>query len=127
MGREFTCGLGISPVGRLPNFVPFGGRLMPQRLTAITAGHLSICSPTHLHNSPLAHLNPLHALHRRITIAWMKTALKNSSPSSRDLYKHLPRSNLRENHPNPNFIPKTMQTHLLPPPSARAHEAQTGP
>ena len=33
MGRDLTSGLGISPVDRLSNFVPFGGRLMPQRLT----------------------------------------------------------------------------------------------
>ena len=34
MGRDLSSGLGTSPVGRVSNFVPFGGRLMPQRLTA---------------------------------------------------------------------------------------------
>ena len=33
MGRDLSSGLGTSPVGRLSNFGPFGGRLMPQRLT----------------------------------------------------------------------------------------------
>ena len=33
MDRDLPSGLGISPVDRLSNFVPFGGRLMPQRLT----------------------------------------------------------------------------------------------
>ena len=36
MGRDLPSGLGISPVVRLSNFVPFGGRLMPQRLTELT-------------------------------------------------------------------------------------------
>ena len=34
MDRGLPSGLGIAPVDRLSNFVPFGGRLMPQRLTA---------------------------------------------------------------------------------------------
>ena len=34
MARGLPSGLGIAPVDRLSNFVPFGGRLMPQRLTA---------------------------------------------------------------------------------------------
>ena len=33
MDRDLPSGLGISPVDRPSNFVPFGGRLMPQRLT----------------------------------------------------------------------------------------------
>ena len=40
MGRELTSGLGISPVDHLSNIVPFGGRLMPQWLTVLTAGPL---------------------------------------------------------------------------------------
>src|SRR5215216_2686120 len=74
MGRDLSSGLGTSPVGRLSNLVPFGGHLMPQRLTALAAGPISPCSPAPLHNSPLAHLNPLHALHRWITIVMAKTA-----------------------------------------------------
>ena len=88
MGRYLSSGLGISPVDLLSNFVPFGGRLMPQRLTALTAGPLSLCNPAPLHHNPLSYLNPLHALRHWITIAWAKTARKNSSPSSRYLYKH---------------------------------------
>ena len=34
MDRDLPSGLGISLVDRPSNFVPFGGRLMPQRLTA---------------------------------------------------------------------------------------------
>ena len=33
MGRDLLSGLSISPVDCLSNFVPIGGRLMPQRLT----------------------------------------------------------------------------------------------
>ena len=33
MDRAFPSGLGISPVDRLSSFVPFGGRLILQRLT----------------------------------------------------------------------------------------------
>ena len=33
MNRDLTSGLGTPPVDRMSNFVPFGGRLMLQRLT----------------------------------------------------------------------------------------------
>ena len=33
MARGLPSGLGIAPVDRLPSFVPFGGRLILQRLT----------------------------------------------------------------------------------------------
>ena len=33
MDRDLPSGLGTPSVDRLSNFVPFGGRLMPQRLT----------------------------------------------------------------------------------------------
>ena len=33
MARGLPSGLGIAPVDRLSSFVPFGGRLVPQRLT----------------------------------------------------------------------------------------------
>ena len=35
MGRDLPSGLGISPVDHPSNFVPFGSRLMPQRLTEL--------------------------------------------------------------------------------------------
>ena len=34
MARGLPSGLGIAPVDRLSSFVPFGGRLILQRLTA---------------------------------------------------------------------------------------------
>ena len=34
MDRDLPSGLGTPPVDRLSSFVPFGGRLMLQRLTA---------------------------------------------------------------------------------------------
>ena len=34
MGRDLPSGVGITPVDRPSNFVLFGGRLMPQQLTA---------------------------------------------------------------------------------------------
>ena len=42
MGRDLPSGLGISPVDRPSNFIPFGGRLMPQRLTELTETPLSL-------------------------------------------------------------------------------------
>src|SRR5215216_361831 len=46
MGRDLSSGFGTSPVGRLSNFVPFGGRLIPQRLTGLPQKPLSFCSST---------------------------------------------------------------------------------
>ncbi len=56
MGRELMSGLGISPVNRLSNFVPFRGRLMPQWLTALTAGHF--CTPRRTGPKPSFSLQP---------------------------------------------------------------------
>ena len=36
MDLDLPSGLGISPVDRPSNFVPFGGRLLPERLTELT-------------------------------------------------------------------------------------------
>ena len=90
MGRDLSSGLGTSPLDHLSNFVTFGGRLMPQRLTALTVGPISLCIPAPLHNSPLAHLNPLHTLRRWITIVWAKIAPHLDSPSSLHLYICVP-------------------------------------
>ena len=61
LDRDLSCGLGLLPVDRLSSFVPFGLRLILQRLT---------------------HLNPLHHLSRSITIAWPQTVLNLEPPSS---------------------------------------------
>ena len=82
LDRVLPSGLGLLPVDRLSSFVPFGLRLILQWLTTLIAGPLSPCIPTPLHNSPLTHLNALHALHRWISIVWAKTALHLESPSS---------------------------------------------
>ena len=82
MGRDLPSGLGISQVDLPSNLVPFGGCLMPQRLTTLTVGPLSLCSPTPLHNIPLAHQTPLHALRCWITIVWAKSTTHLDSPSS---------------------------------------------
>ena len=81
MDRDLSSGLGISSVDRPSNFVPFGGHLMPQRLTELTETPLFSCSPAPLHTAHLAHLNPLHALRRWITIVWAKTAPHSDFPS----------------------------------------------
>src|SRR6266496_4616788 len=52
MGRDLWSGLGTSPVGRLSNFVPFGGRLMPQRLTASSPDPFLVAAQ---HPSTIAH------------------------------------------------------------------------
>ncbi len=56
MGRDLPSGLGIASTGRPSNFVPFGGRLMPQRLTMypespfrLHAFHIMSSCAYHLH------------------------------------------------------------------------------
>ena len=82
MVRGLPSGLGIPPVDRLSSFVPFGVRLILQRLTAQPETPLSLCSTTPLPTAHQTHPNPLHALSRSITIAWPKTAPYLGSPSS---------------------------------------------
>ena len=52
MDRVLPSGLGIALVGRLSSFVPFGGRLVLQRLTELARKPLSPCSPTPLQSGP---------------------------------------------------------------------------
>ena len=52
MGRDLPSGLGIAPVDRPSNFVPFGGRLMPQRLTELTESLFSLQPSTSSHSPP---------------------------------------------------------------------------
>ena len=66
----------------LSSFVPFGGRLVLQRLTALSQRPLLSCSSTTLQNSPITHQSHLHALGHSITIVWTKTAPHLESPSS---------------------------------------------
>ena len=46
LGRELSCSLGLLPVDRLSSFVPFGLRLIPQRLTEGPRRPRLCCSPT---------------------------------------------------------------------------------
>ena len=82
MDRDLPSGLGTPPVDRLSNFVPFGGRLMLQRLTGEPQRPRVCCSPTPLQNSPITHPNHSHVLRRRITIVWAKTAPHLDTPNS---------------------------------------------
>ena len=81
LDRDLPSGLGLLPVDRLLSFVPFGLRLMLQRLTEGPKRPRVCCSPTPLHfgQNPPKHL---HHLGRSITIAWTKTAPHLDSPSS---------------------------------------------
>ena len=88
MDRALPSGPGIAPVDHLSSFGSFGARLVLQRLTALSQRPLLSCIPTPLQNIPITHLSHLHALRRRITIVWAKTALHLESPSSLCLYKH---------------------------------------
>ena len=91
MDRELPSGLGTPPVDRLSSFVPFGVRLILQRLTGNRKG-LFCVQPNTPPKWPKTHPNPLHPLGRSITIVWAKTAPYLESPSSLYLYKHpLPR------------------------------------
>ena len=85
LDRDLSCGLGLLPVDRLSSLVPFGHRLILQRLTEGPRRPHVCCSPTPFHFGPKPHQNPLHHLERSITIAWPKTAPHLDSPSSLDL------------------------------------------
>ena len=58
MGRDLPSGLGISPVDRPSNFVLFGGRLMPQRLTELTKSPFSLQPNTSSHSQPIPSNSP---------------------------------------------------------------------
>ena len=82
MDRDLPSGLGTPPVDRLSNFVPFGVRLMLQRLTGLPRKPLVCCSPTALQNSPITLPYPFHVLRRRITTVWAKTTPLLETPNS---------------------------------------------
>ena len=86
MARGLPSGLGIGPVDCLSSFVPFGGRLILQRLTGYPQRPLWGCSPTPLPNSPITHISQFHALRHRITIVWAKTTPNLDTPTSFYLY-----------------------------------------
>ena len=46
LDRDLSCGLGLLPVDRLSSFVPFGLRLILQRLTEGPKRPRACCSPT---------------------------------------------------------------------------------
>ena len=52
LDRDLPCGLGLLPVDRLSSFVPFGLRLILQRLTEGPKRPRVCCSPTPLQTSP---------------------------------------------------------------------------
>ena len=82
MDRGLPSGLGTPPADRLSNFVPFGVRLILQRLTGEPQRPRVCCSPTPLQNGPKTHPNHSHVLRRRITIAWAKTTPHLDTPTS---------------------------------------------
>ena len=87
LDQDLPSSLGLLPVDRLSSFVPFGLRLMLQRLTEGPKRPRVCCSPTPFHFGPKTHLTLLHPLGRSITIAWPKTAPHLDSPSSTYAYK----------------------------------------
>ena len=80
--RDLPSVLALLSVDRLSSFVPFGLRLMLQRLTEEPRRPRVCCSPTPLQISPLTQQTPLHALGCSITIVWAKTSPHLDSPSS---------------------------------------------
>ena len=52
LDRDLPSGLGLLPVDRLSSFVPFGLRLIPQRLTEEPRRPRVCCSPTPLQFGP---------------------------------------------------------------------------
>ena len=85
--RDLPCGLGLLPVDCLSSFMPFGLRLILQRLTEGPKKTSRVLQPNTLPIWPKTHLNHLHRLERSITIAWPKTALHLELPSS--LYAYI--------------------------------------
>ena len=79
LDRDFPSGLGLLPVDHLSSFVPFGLRLILQRLTEEPKRPRVCCGPTPLQSGPNT---PLHPLGRSITIAWPKTMLNLEPPNS---------------------------------------------
>ena len=101
LDRDLPSSLGLLPVDRLSSSVPFGLRLLLQRLTEELRRPRVCCSPTPLQFGPKTHKNLLHHLECSITFAWPKTAPHLDSPSSLYLY-------LR--HPLPKFRIKSTLT-----------------
>ena len=58
LDRDLSCGLGLLPVDRLPSFVPFGLRLILQRLTEGPRRPRVCCSPTPLQSGQKPHKPP---------------------------------------------------------------------
>ena len=54
LDRDFPSGLGLLPIDHLSSFVPFGLRLVPQRLTEGPKRPRLCCSPTPLQFGPKA-------------------------------------------------------------------------
>ena len=52
LDRDLSCGLGLLPIDRLSSFVPFGLRLILQRLTEGPKRPRVCCSPTPLQSGP---------------------------------------------------------------------------
>ena len=52
LDRDFSCGLGLLPADRLSSFVPFGLRLILQRLTEGPKRPRVCCSPTPFQSGP---------------------------------------------------------------------------
>ena len=79
--RGLSSGLGIPPVDHRSSFVPFGGRLVLQRLTGHPQVHLSVQQkpPSKPAQNPP---NSLPCSRSSITIVWAKTAPHLESPSS---------------------------------------------
>ena len=85
MDRGLSSGLNIPPGDHRSSFVPFGGRLVLQRLT----GHPQspfVCAANPPKNQPKTHQTLFHSLGRSITIVWAKTAPHLDSPSSTYVY-----------------------------------------
>ena len=86
LDQDLPCGLRLLPVDHLSSFVPFGLRLILQRLTEGTKKASCVLQSNTLPKWIKTHLRSLHHLGRSITIAWPKTAPHLDSPSSLYLF-----------------------------------------
>ena len=82
MDRGLSSGLNMPPGDYRLSFVPFGGRLVLQRLTGHPQSPFEYPAKPPLQNQPKTHQTLFHALGRSITIVWAKTAPHLESPSS---------------------------------------------
>src|SRR4051812_13858648 len=107
MDRGLTCGLGLLPVDRLSSFVPFGLRLILQRLTGQPQKPL-LCAAQHpLKSGPKPIQNPS-------ILSAVRSRSRGRKPHS--IWTLPPLSTYKYVHPSSKFEVQTIASFYLAPP-----------